>query len=55
MFPLRNMQGSQLIAKKWNIRKLRNHRETMAVTSAKAPSCLYKPFGRYFRQGHSTS
>ena len=28
MFPLRSMQSSQLIAKKWNIRKVRNHRAT---------------------------
>ena len=27
----------------------------MEVTSAKAPSCLCKPFVRYFRQGQSTS
>jgi hypothetical protein len=55
MFPLRSMQSSQLIAKKWNIRKVRNHWKTMAVTSAKAPWCLCKPFVRCFHQGQSTS
>jgi hypothetical protein len=55
MFPLRSMQSSQLITKKWNIRKVRNHGRTVAVTSAKAPSYLCKPFVRYFHQGQSTS
>ena len=28
MFPLRSMQSSQLITKKWNIREVRNHKAT---------------------------
>jgi hypothetical protein len=50
MFPISSMQSSQLITKKWNIHKVRNHGKTMAVTSAKAPWCLCRPFVRYFPQ-----
>lgn len=55
MSPLRSMQSRQLVAKKWNIRKVRNHGKAVAATSANAPLCLCKPFVRYFRQGQSTS
>jgi hypothetical protein len=34
MFPLRSMQSSQLITKKWNIRKVRNHRNSNSAELA---------------------